>query len=166
MPDDIVEPTTDPPAAPAIDPNDHAAVVLENTLLRAGVDLESVQGQLVRSAWEGKAPDLEAIKTQWELVKPVDAPPPLPPEEQRIDGEATQAAERGALNANSVVEPNPEDTDPREDAVKAGIEVLAPPVGRVAGTREDAQAAVVHTLLEAAARGDGRVLVQEREPAR
>lgn len=159
MPD---EPEDNEPTAPAIDPATHAALALENTLLRAGVDLESPQGELVRDAWNGKTPDLEAIKTQWELVKPAPpAPEPLPAEEARIDGEAGQAAERRDLSAAAVVEPNPEDVDPRVAATKAGLDVLAPSDGRSAGTRQDAQAATVHTLLEAAGRGDARVLVRD-----
>lgn len=153
----------DPPEPVGIDPAVHAEVALENALLRAGVDLESEQGKLVKAAWTGHTPDLEAIKTQWQLVKP--APPatePIPdPEPARIAGEASQAAERRDLSANSVVEPSPEDVDPRDASVQAGLDVMSPPPGRRAGTRDNAQAAVVHTLLEAAASGDGRVLVDE-----
>lgn len=159
------ETTTEPPAspeAPTIDPAAHANLALENALLRAGVDLETPAGQLVQQAWTGRTPDLEAIKAHWEIVQPAPlAAEQLPPAETRIDGEANQASERRGLAATSVVEPNPEDVDPRVAAVKAGLDVLAPPDGRSAGTRLDAQAATVHTLLEAAGRGDGRVLVNE-----
>lgn len=152
--------------APTIDPNAHTALQLENALLRAGVDIESPGGQLVRDAWTGRAPDPEAIKAHWELVKPVaPAEVPLPPQEQRIEGEGNQAGERGALAATSVVEPNPTDEDPREKALRAGIETLAPTqVGARAGTRDDAMAVGLHTLLEAAGSGDSRVLVTSETP--
>lgn len=158
-----VDPLAEPPEPVVIDPNAHAELALENALLRAGVDLDSEQGKLVRQAWTGQTPDLEAIKTQWELVKP--APPatePIPdPEPARIAGEASQAAERRDLAATSVVEPNPTDVDPSVAAVQAGLDVLTPPPGMKAGTRDNAQAAVVHTILEAAANNDARVLVNE-----
>lgn len=155
-----------PPAAPTIDPNEHTAVVLENALLRAGVDLETDGGKLVRDAWTGRTPDPEAIKAHWDLVKPPPlAEVPLPPQEQRIEGEGSQAAERGALSATSVVEPNPTDEDPREKALRAGIETLAPSTpGARAGTRDDAMAVGLHTLLEAAGSGDSRVLVTSETP--
>jgi hypothetical protein len=166
MPEDALDTITDPPAAPAadaIDPAAHHALVLDNALLRAHVDLDTPQGQLVRDAWNGKTPDLEAIAAHWELVKPAPAPAePLPPAELRIDGEAGQAGERRDLASTSVVEPNPLDEDPRVAAVQAGIDTLAPPNGGAAGTRDDAQAAVVHKLLEAANQGDARVLVNEQ----
>lgn len=165
MPDDETVEQPDSPDAPKIDPGEHANALLENALLRAGVDLDSPRGQLVKDAWTGKQPDLEAIKAHWELVKPPETPAePLEAVEARIDGEQSQAGERRDLSATSVVEPNPEDVDPRQAAVKAGLDVLAPSDGRPSGTRMDAAAAVVHTLAEAAANGDGRVLVDE--PAR
>lgn len=157
---------TDPietPEPPLIDPTEHANLALENALLKAGVDLETPGGQLVKDAWTGKTPEMEAIKTHWDLVKP--APPatePIPdPEPERIVGEAGQAAERRDLVSSAVVEPNPELEDPRVASVKAGIDVLTPPPGRQPGTRDNAMAAVTHTLLDAAANGDGRVLVDE-----
>lgn len=152
----------DPP--PMIDPDAHAAALLENALLRAGVDLDSPQGQIVRDAWAGKTPELELIRTQWELVKPQVAPPaePLPAAESRIQGEGDQADERRGLMAASVVEPNPEDVDPKLAAVQAGFDALMPKPGTgPAGTRDDAIAAGVHTLIEAAGRGDGRVLAHD-----
>lgn len=162
MPDDDI---VDPPEPPQIDPNEHAQLALENALLRAGVDLESPRGQLVKDAWEGRAPDLEAIKAHWELVRPPEAPvEPLAAVEARIEGEQGQAEERRDLSAQSVVEPNPEDVDPRKAAAQAATDVLAPPDGRSPGTRIDSAAAYIHSVADAAARGDRRVLVDE--PAR
>lgn len=144
-----------PPAGPSAD--DYRKLQLDNALLRAGVDLESAQGKLLAQAWAGREPEFEAIKTQWESVKPppVEAPPPEP---TRLDGEGEQAAERGALAASTVVEPNPEDKDPRDEAVINGLSVLTPVTGQRAGTHMDAMAVGVHTILEAASRGDQRVL--------
>jgi hypothetical protein len=156
MPDEELE------LAPVIDPAAHAALALDNALLRAGVDLDSPQGQLVADAWRGREPQVEQIKASWELVKPALAvPEPAEPEPERIQGEMNQAAERRELNANSVVEPNPEDQDPRQVAIKAGLDVLAPPMGSSigAGTNDDAMAAAFHVIAEAAGRGDSRVLV-------
>lgn len=151
---------TEPPIVPQIDPNVHANLVLENALLRAGVDLETDQGKLVRQAWEGKTPDDAAIKGQWELVRPNAAPAePEPPVEPRIDGEDGQGQERRNLSAASVVEPNPMDQDPREQAVREGLRVLYPDnPAEHAGTRQDAAATAVHVLMEAAQRGDQRVV--------
>lgn len=162
----LVDPAAEPDAPVGIDPADFARVSRENALLRAGVDLETAEGKLVAQAWEGREPDLEAIKVQWDLVKPAPlSTEPIPdPEPALIQGEEGQAAERRGLSANAVVEPNPEDVDPNVAAVQAGIEVLVPPPGKRAGTRDNAQATVVHTLLEAAANGDARVLVSD-EPA-
>lgn len=158
---DDIDPDATP--TPSIDPAEHANLALENALLRAGVELDTPRGDMVRQAWEGRTPDLEAIKAHWDLVKPPEAPvEPLAEAEQRIDGEKDQAAERRDLVASSVVEPNPEDTDPVQAARQAGIDVLAPPSGGAAGTRDDAQAAVVHMLADAAGRGDARVLVHEQ----
>lgn len=153
-PEEIV----DPPEVPVIDPSEHANALLENALLRAGVDLDTPRGQLVRDAWAGKSPDLEAIKAHWELVKPPPEPAkPLAAVEARIEGEPGQAEERRELAASSVVEPNPEDTDPNQAAVQAGIDALT-----AGGTRDDAIASGVHTLVEAAGRNDPRVLAHDR----
>lgn len=151
----------DPDAPVGIDPAEFARVNLENAMHRAGVDLESPQGKLMQQAWANTPPDVEAIKVQWDLVKPAPlATEPIPdPEPERIVGEAGQAAERRDLSANSVVEPSPEDVDPNEAAVQAGLDVMIPPPGKRGGTRDAAQAVAVHTLLEAAANGDARVLV-------
>lgn len=152
------------PDAPTIDAAEHAALALENTLLRAGVDLDSEQGKLIQQAWTGRTPELEAIKTQWELVKP--PPPtvePTPEPEPRLEGEQAQAAERGRLASSVVVEPNPTDVDPREAAVQAGLDAMTPARGR-AGTHLDAMASATHVLLEAAANGDTRVLADDHGP--
>lgn len=161
-----VDPAAEPDAPVGIDPAEFARVNLENAMHRAGVDLESPQGKLMQQAWANTAPDVEAIKVQWDLVKPAPlVVEPIPdPEPTLITGEAGQAAERRGLAASSVVEPNPTDVDPNVAAVQAGIEVLVPPAGKQAGTRDNAQATVVHTLLDAAANGDARVLVSN-EPA-
>lgn len=152
-PDPEATPSDQPPA---IDPDEHRRLALENTLLRAGVDLDSEQGKLVAQAWENRTPELEAIKAQWELVKP--APPaPEPTEAPRLEGEEAQAEERRSLAASTVVEPNPTDVDPRDQAITAGLGALMPARG-AAGTRDDAMATGVHVLLEAAANGDNRVL--------
>lgn len=160
------EPEIVTPDNPAVSVDEHLAVRTENALLRAGVDLDSPQGKLVAQAWEGREPDREAIEAHWQAVKPtvvepVDAADVVPPVEPRIENEADQARERRMLNANSVVEPNPEDKDPRKEAVRDGIAVLIPPPGEIAGTREDAISTGVHVLLGAAANGDRRVLVDE-----
>lgn len=157
------EPAVESPEAEAIDPTAHANVVLENALLRAGVDLESPQGKLVRDAWEGKEPDNAKIKEHWELVKPTTEPAATEPEpEPRIVGEGEQAGERASLTATSVVEPNPEDVNPRDAAMTAAREVIEPSKqGQGSGTRVDAIATGIHMLVDAANSGDGRVLVQD-----
>lgn len=145
------------PAGPTAE--DHRALQLENALLKAGVDLNTDQGKLIARAWTGQNPEVEAIAREWELVKPapvvVEAPPPEP---ERLEGEGGQAAERGALASSVVVEPNPEDKDPRTEAVLLGTQALTPRTGQPAGTHMDAMAVGVHTLMEAASRGDSRVL--------
>lgn len=157
----VVDPANDPEGTPppSIDAHAHAELQLENALLRAGVDLDSEHGKLVRDAQAGKEPDVEAIKRQWELVKPkVEAPPAEPPAEPRIEGEGDQGAVRSALAATSAVEPNPADLDPNDEAVRAGQAVLT---GARTGTTKDAFATGFHKLAEAAGRGDARVLVRD-----
>lgn len=163
MPDENVE--TPEVTTPAIDPSAHANLMLENALLRAGVDLESEQGQLIADANRGKETvDVEAIKRQWELVKPNPVTEPAEVVEPRIEGEADQGAERRGLAATAVVEPNPMDNDPREAAIEAGRNVIAPLNGGHPGSREDAQATTLHNLLEAAERGDARVFAVNGSP--
>lgn len=164
MPDDTIE--GEAPAAPVVDPVDHAAVQLENVLLRAGVELDTPHGQALKDAYEGRTvPDLETVKARWEILKPTPQPDAPAPEAERIEGEDGQAEERRLLTASSVVEPNPENDDPRALAVKAGFDTLTPPQGVKAGTRDDALASAFHVLAEAAERGDTRVLVQAPAPS-
>lgn len=160
MPEDGEETT---PAPTQIDPTVHDNVLLENALLRAGVDLDSPQGKLVQQAWDGKPLDADAIKTQWEMVRPQDAPAP-PPEPERVEGEERQGEERRVLASSSTVEPDPTDRDPMVDSLRQGFDVLNPPPNSMQrqGTNEDAIATALRLRGDAAARGDARVLHQDR----
>lgn len=157
MSDDDVE----IPAPPQIDPQEHAALQLKVAMLEAGVDLSTEQGKIVAAANEGKTPDAEAIRAQWEAVKPKPETVPEPEPEPRIEGETDQTNVRQSLTANSTIEPNPTDVDPKIAARNAALAVMSPEDGRPSGTREDAQAAAVNVLMTAAANGDRRVLAND-----
>jgi hypothetical protein len=154
--DELDEPTT-----PQIDPSAHANLQLENALLRAGVDLDSPQGQLIRDANAGKTPDVDAIKAQWALVQPQPEPVVETPPE-RIEGESQQAEERRALAASSTIEPDPADLDPMEESMRAAFEVRHPkPESRQkTGTENDAIATAFHMRGVAGGQGDDRVYVK------
>lgn len=156
MPDDELDDTT-----PLIDPGAHANLQLENALLRAGVDLDSPQGQLIRDANAGKTPDVDAIKAQWALVQPQPEPVVETPPE-RIEGEANQAEERRALAASSTIEPEPTDLDPMEESVRAAHQVRFPAPGsrQKTGTEGDAVATAFHMRAVAGGQGDERVFVK------
>lgn len=154
MPDDdelASEPTP-------IDPETHANLQLENALLRAGVDLDTDQGKLIAAANANGEPDVDKIRSQWELVKPQPAPVEETPPE-RIEGEASQGEERRVLAASSTIEPDPTEKDPRQESMRVGREVLSPtdPYQR-AGTNVDAIATALHMRIDAAATGDTRVI--------
>lgn len=157
MPDDEL----DTPTEPQIDPSAHANLQLENALLRAGVDLDTPQGHLIRDANAGKTPDVDAIKAQWALVQPqpelvVETPP------ERIEGEAGQAEERRALAASSTIEPEPTDMDPMEESMRMAHEVRYPAPGsrQKTGTETDALATAFHSRAVAGGQGDDRVYVK------
>lgn len=153
---DDLTPEPDP-----IDPVAHKSALLENALLRAGVDLDSPQGKLVQQAWDGKPIDADAIKAQWEMVRPQDAPPE-PPAPERVEGEELQGEERRVLASSSTVEPDPTDRDPKVESMKRAHEVLSPPPGSLTrqGTNEDAIATALRIRGDAAVAGDARVLIQ------
>lgn len=157
MPDDEL----DEPTTPQIDPGAHANLQLENALLRAGVDLDSPQGQLIRDANAGKTPDVDAIKAQWALVQPQPEPVVETPPE-RIEGESQQAEERRALAASSTVEPEPTDLDPMEESMRMAHEVRYPAPGsrQKTGTETDALATAFHSRAVAGGQGDDRVYVK------
>lgn len=149
-----------------IDPLEHAKLARENALLRAGVDLDSDQGKILADAWATKDPDVEAIKRQWELLKPQPAPEPeapIPTSPQLSDAEMNQAAERQELAAGGHLTPDAAEVDPMEDSMHQARQVLAPPEGsrQRAGTHIDAMATALHVRAVAASNGDQRVLVQE-----
>lgn len=146
--------TSEPTPAPS---PDVAALLLDNTLLRAGVDLESEQGQILRDSWAGKELDAAAIGRQWELLKPQPAAAPTPPPEPdpRIEGEEGQAGERQALAGQPTTTVTTE-VDVRDASVEAAREA-----GRKGATREDQIATGFAMRARAAGQGDTAVLVQQ-----
>jgi hypothetical protein len=153
------------PNAP-VDTVDTGALQLENAMLRAGVDLDSKQGQILRDAWTGRDVDAAAIKEQWAILMPVETPPPTvetpattdpPPAEgdPRIEGEAQQAAERQALATGATSTVVPPEIDVRTSSVEQANQVL-----QQGGTRADAMATGFHARAVAAGKGDTSVLVQ------
>lgn len=156
MPDgDEETPTPETPPGPT--PSEWAQMKLDNALLKANVDIDSPQGQMVARAWAGKEPDADEIAKDWELVKPQIAAEEVPLD--RIEGEEGQAEERRILAASSTVEPDPTDKDPRPESMRVAREVLSPtdPYQR-AGTHVDAMATALHMRIDAAAGGDTRVI--------
>lgn len=153
------------------------ALLLENALLRAGVDLDSVAGQTLRDAWENKEIDAAKIAQQWDALKPpaAAAPPavdsattePEPPAspatdpqgDPRIEGESGMADERQFL-AGGPTSNVTHDQDVRTSSMDAGREALAK-----GATREDAMATAFKSRALAAANGDASVLVDESLPA-
>jgi len=160
MPEDDGEST---PETPQIDPTVHDSILLENALLRAGVNLDSPQGQLVQQAWQGKEIDQAAIAAQWEMVRPQDTTPE-PPAPERVEGEERQGEERRVLASSSTVEPDPTDRDPMVESMRAAHDVLSPPPGSLQrqGTSEDAIATALRLRGDAAVAGDARVLYVDR----
>lgn len=151
---------------PGIDPVEHAKLARENALLRAGVDLESKQGQILANAWSNRDPDVEAIRSEWELLKPQPAPEPepaLPVSPQLSEAEQNQAQERQELAAGGHLQPDAGDVDPMEMSIIEARKVLEPdPNSRQrAGTHIDAMATALHHRAVAAGKGDSRVYVQE-----
>jgi hypothetical protein len=128
----------------------------ENAMLRAGVDLDSKAGQYFVKGYEGEL-TREAILAEAEAMQGVirGATPAATPAAPVVEHDISQGQDRMDLAAGSAV-PSPDQANPYavaeqawEDARKSG------------GTRESAAAAPLAVLLEAAQRGDRRVIVEQ-----
>jgi hypothetical protein len=130
-----------------------AALQRENAFLRAGVDLDSPLGKMFGKAYDGEltreaiqeaAKEVGAIRTAETAASP-------PPEPQH---DTTQSQDRMDLASGSTV-PDPNLANPYQEAERAWDAARAD-----GATREAAAAAPLAVLLEAAHRGDSRVILE------
>jgi len=125
----------------------------EMAFLKAGVDTESKAGKLLFKAYDGEL-ETDAIQVEWhELVPPLVAETQPEPEPEVIDATDTQVAEERQALANDGVPPENQSENPYEQGHREFKEMVS--AGR---PNEDATASFVRTVIEAAARGDERVI--------
>lgn len=139
-----------------------AATSAERTLafLRAGVDEESPAGKMFMKAYDGDLADLEALKVAATEVGALKATaPPAPPESSVSPEEAAARAAAAGITgagatAGGAAPPPKPDPDPIEEAINVGFN------GALANgqARDRAMIPVVGAILEAASKGDTRVL--------
>lgn len=137
----------------------NAELARENAFLKAGVDLESPVGKMFTRAYDGEL-DADAIKAEaaqvGALLDRSDQPTTTPGATSVTPDDIRQTQERQAL-ANDGVPPglvdDGSDVDPLDEGYRRYHERLA-----AGARREDAAAEVIDRIIDAAARGDERVL--------
>ena len=129
----------------------------ENAMLRAGVDLDSKAGQYFVKGYEGEL-TREAILAEAEAMQGVirgATPAPTSDAAPVVEHDTSQGQDRMDLAAGSAV-PAPDQANPYAVAEQAWEDAR-----KNGGTRESAAAAPLAVLLEAAQRGDRRVIVEK-----
>lgn len=128
------------------------ALKRELALTKAGIDTDSAIGKLFAKGYEGEL-TADAVKTAWAEVNPAAAPEPVSEDTVTDPGERNSTQERTNLasGANQSADPP---ADPREEGRKAGLKVMMD-----GGSREEGMATHFQHLVDAAAKGDKRVLV-------
>lgn len=125
----------------------------ELALLKAGVDTDSPVGKLFAKSYDGEL-TVDAVKASWaELAPAPAAEPATEPDAALAEGEAASTQERANL-ASGATNAQVPDVDPREVAVAAGKRIQ-----QDGGTEADALATHFDVLVDAAIKGDRRVLV-------
>ena len=125
----------------------------EIAFMKAGVDTDSKAGQLLFKAYDGEL-DTESIKAEWQELAPTPVPVVEPePAQETVTKTDTQVSEqRQALAEDSVsvesTTPSPYDQGFQE--FKTAWDSGKP--------KDEAAAKFVHTVLEAAGKGDERVI--------
>lgn len=128
----------------------------ENAMLRSGIDLESPLGEFFVQSYKGDPADVEALKAEAQRIGvPFKTGHVVESEETPVPDEPTDptgTAERRAL-ADGAPADTGEDKDPRQVAREAFDRSMANGL-----PEEDAAAAHLGVLVEAANRGDKRVI--------
>lgn len=123
------------------------AMKREMTFLKAGVNLDCKAGQLLLKAYDGDL-EVDLIRAEAEELNAITSAPFAPEAEEGID---TSTAERQALAQDSTP-PEATTASPYETGHQQYKDMIE--AGRPS---EDAAAAFVSTILEAAGKGDDRV---------
>ena len=125
----------------------------EMAFLKAGVDTDSKAGQLLFKAYDGEL-DTESIQAEWQELNPTPTPVVEPEQAQETVSEAdTRVADQRQALAEDSVSVEASTQSPYEQGFQEFK--TAYDAGR---SKEDSAARFVHTVLEAAGKGDERVI--------
>ena len=125
----------------------------EVAFMKAGVDTDSKAGQLLFKAYDGEL-ETESIRAEWQELAPTPTPvvEPEPAQETVNEADTRVADQRQALAEDSIsveaTTPSPYDQGFQE--FKTAWDSGKP--------KDEAAAKFVHTVLEAAGKGDERVI--------
>ena len=125
----------------------------EVAFMKAGVDTDSKAGQLLFKAYDGEL-ETESIQAEWQELAPTPTPvvEPEPAQETVNEADTRVADQRQALAEDSIsveaTTPSPYDQGFQE--FKTAWDSGKP--------KDEAAAKFVHTVLEAAGKGDERVI--------
>jgi hypothetical protein len=125
----------------------------EMAFMKAGVDTDSKAGQLLFKAYDGEL-DTEAIQAEWQELAPTPSPVVEPEQAQETVNETdTQVSQQRQALAEDSVSVEASTQSPYEQGFQEFK--TAYDAGR---SKEDSAARFVHTVLEAAGKGDERVI--------
>jgi hypothetical protein len=133
---------------------DAAASKRELAFVKAGVDTDSPLGQLAMTGYAG---DLEPAKIK-EFMETLGAGTTPPPAQEQPTPEEIAATQQRQQVASGSIPPNnapPPVADPRQEGLTKFHEAL-----KEGASREDASAEFYDRLIDAAAKGDQRVLLE------
>lgn len=164
MPDEPLTPESEPQSEPEPSPEPSnedptRPLKLENLLLRAEVDLDSTAGKVFARSLESADPDelkLDDVKAEAAAVGALKVREEPEPEPSGEPTEAERLAEERQVAAGSAEPTLPEGEDPHRAAEKAVEKRMGE-----GSTRQDAIAAGFGSMVQAAAAGDKRVLVDK-----
>ena len=125
----------------------------EMAFMKAGVDTDSKAGQLLFKAYDGEL-ETESIQAEWQELVPTSAPVVEPEQAQdNVNETDTKVAEQRQALAEDSVSVEASTQSPYEQGFqefKTAYDSGKP--------KDESAARFVHTVLEAAGRGDDRVI--------